>query len=443
MSGQAERVVIPYITIDRIIDVLGVIYKKGTREISVEDLSLLLDSGESSINNVTPALGILGLVEVQNKVISLTNEGLEFISAFKSGKLDVSKKIIAKGTERSEPLKFVKALLDTRNQLSGEEIGQALSSRFDKKWKSLVSIRTFGNSCASIIAFAGHGHYSDGLLSKQSSKMETTNNLYPPSVGYEPMLKVLRALYPLGYAKASEIAQRLKSKESRLSNELSVCLMLKLAEKDVYGRYCISDLGKRLIDPGANPATKTKLFRDCLLESPYADIISKLGQTKDTLTYESIGSIIAHVLRRDWASFSNQIYGKKIVTWFKAADLLEKTGPNQFKVKEIEIMDTNIDNFSPKNQPESHMTMKPAKNLFEIGSLLGKLEIIQPSVENQKTLDESIQSIKALLSEYADLTILFEMLAMNYQLSISSKNDEAYSANFIFTREKVKEKLGI
>ena len=156
-GGQAERIIVPYITIDRIIDVLGVVYKKQTREISFEELSLLLDSGASSINNVTPALGILGLVEVQNKIIYLTDDGLEFISAYNSGKKDVSKKIIAKGIEKSEPLRFVKALLDTRNQLSGEEIGQALSSHFSKKWKSLVSIRTFGNSCASIIAFAGYG----------------------------------------------------------------------------------------------------------------------------------------------------------------------------------------------------------------------------------------------------------------------------------------------
>lgn len=439
-EGQAERVIIPYITIDRITDVLGVVYKRGTREISIEELSLLLNSGESSINNVTPALRILGLVDVQNKVISLTDEGLAFISSYKSGKLDVSKKIIAKGIEKSQALKFVKALLDTRNQLSGEEIGQALSSRFNKKWKSLVSIRTFGNSCASFVAFAGYGYYCDGLLSKQSSKIETTDNLYPPSVGYEPMRTVLRALYPLGYAKASEIAQRTKSKESRLSNELSVCLMLKLAEKDVYGRYCISELGKKLIDPTASQEERTKLFRDRLIDSPYAEIMSKLGQTKDTLTYESIGGIVAHFLRRDWASFSNQIYGKKLVTWLKAADLLEKAAPNQFKVKEI---GTKTINPLPESKPEPHTTMKQAKDLFEIGSLLGKLEMIQPSIENQKTFDESIQSIEALLSEHAELTLLFEMLAKNYQLSVSSKNDEVYITNFRFTKEKVKEKLGI
>ena len=125
-------------------------------------------------------------------------------------------------------------------------------------------------------------HYGDGLLSKQSSKVETSVNLHPPSVGYEPMLTVLRALYPLDFAKTSEIAQRLKSKESRVSNELSVCIMLKLAEKDVYGRYCISELGKRLIDPMASQEDRTKLFKSLLLESPYANIISKLGQTKDT-----------------------------------------------------------------------------------------------------------------------------------------------------------------
>jgi len=442
-GGPTERVSIPYITIDRIIEVLGVIYKRGTREISLDALSLHLNSGISSINNVTPSLGVLGLVDVQNKIISLTNEGLEFISSYKSGKLDAAKKIIAKGIEKSEPLKFVKALLDTRNQLSGEEIGQALSRHFNKKWKSLVSIRTFGNSCASIIAFAGYGHYSDGLLSKQSSRIEATNNLYPPNVGYEPMLTLLRALYPLGYAKPSEIAQRVKSKESRVSNELSVCLMLKLAEKDVYGRYCISERGKKLIDPTINATNKIEAFRDCLLESPYFDIISKLGKTKDTLTYESIGSIIAHFLRRDWAALSNQIYGKKIITWLKAADLLEKIGPNQFKVKDVQAKNTNVDNLSSQNKPEPNTPIKQAKDLFEIGSLLGKLEIIRPSSDNQKTFDESIQSIKALLGNYAELTILFEMLVKNYQLAVSSKNNEVYAVNFLFTKEKVKEKLGI
>lgn len=436
MATARTRIIVPYVGIDRVIEILGVIYKKGTREIPIDELSTLLGCGISNINNVTPTLGILGLIDIDKRIIKITNDGFEFISSYNSGKTEIAKGIIRKAINQSEALKFVKSLLDTRVQLTGEEIGRSVSDRFGKNWKNILSYRSFGNSCASILGFAGFGYYNDGVLSLKPTTTKSETEFYPPEVGYQPIIRLLTALYPFERAKGTDLAKKLKAKESRISKELSVCVTLGLVEKNVSGGYSVSEKGRKLIDPRSTPDAKAQVFLECLLHSPYAEIISKLTQTDKKLTYESIGESIAYDLRRDWTSLSKQIYGKKFVTWLNGANLLEKSGPNDFSLRKTEISDAI-------KKKEEKTNSKQSKELYEIGRVLGGLEVIVPMEENKKEFEDRISVLRSMFKEHGDLDLVFELLRKNFQLSMESNNVAIYRTNIEFVRDKITEKLGI
>jgi Mn-dependent DtxR family transcriptional regulator/biotin operon repressor len=444
------QVTIPYVTVDRVIEILGVIYKKQTREISIEELASLLGSGQSSINNVTPTLGVLGLVKVNKRVITLTDDGLEFIGAYKSNKEDVCKRIVRKGVENYEPLVFVKDLLNTRQRISGEDIGRTLSSRYSKNWKNIVSIRTFGNSCASIIAFAGFGYYANGFLSLNPETIKSDYEFYPPQVGYYPMVRLLEVLYPFERAKTVDIASKLNAKESLIAAELAVCAMLGLVDRNASGGFNVSETGKKLIDPSSNADVKSQVFCNCLVHSPYKDIILRLQKNDESLTYELIGDILAHYLRRDWTVSSRQIYGKKFVTWLNGANILEKIGPNNFKIKDIKLPESPTGNIKTEDKSPPTTLGSPvfnnvseAKTLFQLGYLMGVLEAIEPSEINQATFDNTLTIVRSMLKEYAELDLILELLKSNFALSLQTKNAAIYKANIEFTREKVKARLGM
>ncbi len=434
MNEESGQVIIPYVTIERVVEVLNVIYKKGNKEITTEDLSSLLGTGQSSINNVTPTLGILGLITIEKRVITLTNDGMEFISAYNTDKLEIAKRIIRKSLEQSESLKFVKSLLDTRIQLTGEDIGKSLSDRFNKQWKHLGSIRTFGNSCASIISFAGYGYYNNGVLALKPITSKSDNGVYPPEVGYLPIVSLLNALNPFERAKVSDLATKLQSKDSTIGKELTVIVSLGLASKDVSGGFSITDKGRRLIDPRSSEAARSHQFLECLLQSPYQEVIDRLRTTAEELTHESIGEDLAYVLRRDWTDTSKELYGKKFATWLFGADLIEKIGPNKFKVKVKDIQQATITD-KPK------IDKSQLKELYEIARAIGGLEIITPIQDNKKEFEDRVSLLSSMLKVHGDLSLIFEMLKMNFEASVLANNPSIYKNNIDFVIEKIKEKL--
>jgi hypothetical protein len=379
----------------------------------------------------------LGLIEVKKRVISITNDGFEFISSYISDKVEIAKKIVRKGIEQSEALKFVKSLLDTRVQLTGEEIGRAVSDRFGKKWKNVVSYRTFGNSCASILGFAGIGHYNDGILSLKSVTTKSETAFYAPEVGYQPIIRLLNALYPFERAKGSDIAKKLKAKENRIGSELAVCVTLGLVEKNVSGGYSITERGRKLVDPRLSQEIKAQIFLEGLLHSPYSELISRLTQTDKELTYDNVGESLAYDLRRDWTSLTKEIYGKKFLTWLDGAGLVEKLGPNSFRLKTKQIKDAIKAKGETKTQPVN------VNEIYEIGRVLGALETVVPLEENKKDFEDRLSVLRSMFKEHGDLDLVLDLLRKNFQLSLESKNGSIYRTNIEFVRDKIKEKLGI
>jgi hypothetical protein len=432
-----KQTVVPYVGIDRIVEVLGATYKKGTKEITISELASLLGCGVSNINNVTPTLSLLGLSDRGKGLISITNDGMEFIRSHNSNETERAKQIIRKGIEQSEVLKFVKSLLETRVQLTGEEIGRTLSDRFEKKWKNVVSYRTFGNSCASILGFAGFGYYHDGILSLKPVTVKAEAELYAPEIGYQPIIRLLNILHPLEKAKGSDLAKKLKAKEGRIGAELSVCVTLGLIEKDATGYYRITESGRKLIDPHLSQEAKVQVFQESLLDSPYVEIITKLSQMDRELTYEDIGESLAYDLRRDWTSLTKNIYGKKFITWLNAAGLIEKSGPNNFRLKTAEIKE------AMKTKEKTKTQTAETSQIYEIGRVLGALETLTPMEETRKEFEDRISVLKSLLKEHMDLDLVFDLLRKNFQLSLEMRNTSIYRINIELVRDKIKEKLGI
>lgn len=165
--SESGQTVIPYVGIDRIAELLKAMYRSSLKEQKLEALATLMGCGISNLNNVTPSLAALGLGEVKRGVLTLTQDGLTCADAFFHDDPEKAKPIIRRNLQKSEALVFTKSLLETRSTLSGEEIGRALSDRFQKNWKNIQTIRGFGNSCATILAFAGFGYYYDNILSIQ------------------------------------------------------------------------------------------------------------------------------------------------------------------------------------------------------------------------------------------------------------------------------------
>jgi hypothetical protein len=436
MTSDEPKAVIPYIGIDRIIETLRVIYKRGSTEIPATELASLLGSGPSSINNVTPTLGLLGLANVKKGLISITSEGLEFIRAYNSNEIEKAKQIIRKSVLHSEVLKFVNSLLETRVQLTGEEIGRALADRFGKKWKNVISYRAFGNSCASIVSFGGFGFYHDGVLSLKAVTLRAGAELFPPEVGFNPIIDLLNALHPFERVKGSDLARKLKAKEGRVATELSVCVALGLVDRDSTGGYRITDKGRKLVDPLLHDPEKKQAFRECLLSSPYREVISKLSEA-DELTDEIIGESLAYFMRRDWSPITKKLYGRKFITWLNGSGLLKKAGRNKYQLSTDQVRK------SIRTQEETKTKPVDVANIYEVGRVLGILETIIPNAESRKDFEDQISVLKVLLTEHSDFQLTLDLLRKNFQVSIRTKDPSIYKSNVEFIKQKVMERLGI
>ena len=433
---RRQHIIIPYVGIERVIECLKVMYRRGVREIDTKELSSLMECSLSNINNIIPTLRLLKLAEIKGGKISITSEGMEFIRALNAGEIEKARKIVRKGIEQSEALQFVKSLLEARVQLTGEEIGRALADRFGKKWKAIASYRTYGNSCASIIGFAGFGTYHDGVLSLKSSTTQARVGLYAPEVGFKSIIRLLKGLYSLKRSRIPDLAKKLGVKESRIASEISVCVLLGLVGKDATGAYQITDVGSRLIDPLLPREERARVFRECLLSSPYGDLILKIAERKRELTYEDFGEGLAYILRRNWTALTKKLYGKKFVSWLNAAGLIEKIAPNKFKFKEVELKEAVI------TRKEREASVEPSM-IYEIGRILGALEAIIPSEESRKDFEDKVSMLRSLLKNHADIGAMLDMLKTNFQLAIETRNPKVYKGNVEFVSKRVREKLNL
>lgn len=437
VKHESDSIVVPYVGIDRIIEILKVMYKNGSKEKKLEEIATLLGCGVSNLNNVTPTLTVLELGEVRKGILSLSPDGLVCADAFLHDDYEKAKVVIRKNIEKSEALKFTRSLLETRSTISGDEIGRALSERFGKNWKSIQTARNFGNSCASIVSFAGFGHYYDGVLSMKPPTIMASTALYAPEANYNEIVNILNACHGFERAKISEIATKAKQKETATYSTLYVAAALGLVEKLPNSIYRITDVGRNLIDPLATDDDRQKIFRDCLLRSKYSEIIEKLARSGKEFTTLDIGEILNFNLQRKWSDSSKEVYGKKFGNWLANAGLSEKTGTGRYMIKADLVQSPN-----PTNEHRlDEKYVADLKTIFEIGRSVGSLESIILDVDDKKFFSEKLTILKGLLEQHDDLKLTLDMLANNFEVAKTTNNSTVYQSNIGFVRNKIKEKL--
>lgn len=441
MSQNVEHVqkstVVPYVGMERIIELLKLMYKNSAKEKKLDDLAVLLGCKISNLNNVTPTLAVLELGEVRKGVLALTPDGLVCADAFLHDDYEKAKITIRKNLEKSEALAFTKSLLETRTTITGDEIGRSLSERFNKNWKNIQTTKNFGNSCASIVAFAGFGHYYDGVLSTKPPTVSASSMLYAPEANYTEITNILNACHGFERAKISEIANKAKQKESASSQTLAVSTILGLVEKLPNSIYSITDIGRTLIDPLTAEEEKQKIFRDCLLKSKYKDIIEKISKYGKEFTMTSIGEILNFNLQRNWSDSTKEVYGKKFGNWLVNAGLVEKTGTGKYTIKS-ELLQTHESIIESKSD-EKHIA--DLRMIFEIGRSVGSLESIILEADDKKFFSEKLAMLKGLLEQHEDLKLTLDMLDNNFEVAKATNNSTVYQSNISFVRNKIKERL--
>ena len=439
VKHESKTTVVPYVGIERIIEILKIMYKNNMKEQSLENIAKSLECGLSNLNNVTPTLSVLGLGEVQKGILKLTPDGLVCADAFLHNDFEKAKIVLKRNIEKSESLLFTKSLLESRSTISGDEIGNALSERFNKGWKSLQTIRNFGNSCASIIAFAGFGYYNDGILSNKPPSIKVMSTFYPPSIGYNSMINLLKSLHGFERINIKDIAKKIQTSEQNLYTNLTVCTILNLVEKETAKTYKLTDYGSQLIDPTISEENKVRLFRKCLLKSQYGEIIKKLSESKQERSYSKIADVLSFFMKKDWSEKSKLSIVKKFITWLNNAGLTEKIKPGIYKIIVNEDEKLEITNKPSEEQSsESHVNLE---SIYEIGRSIGALESIVLDIDKTKFFNEKLTILKGLLEEHVDLKMTLDMLGNNFQIATDTKNPLVYQSNVDFVRNKVKEKM--
>ena len=80
--NEKSKAVLPYVGINRIIELATVMYKNSVKEKKLTELGLMWGSGKSNLKNITPAFSNLALGIVTNGIFKLTSDGLIFSRLF-------------------------------------------------------------------------------------------------------------------------------------------------------------------------------------------------------------------------------------------------------------------------------------------------------------------------------------------------------------------------
>ena len=83
---------------------------------------------------------------------------------------------------------------------------------------------------------------------------------------------------------------------------------------------------------------------------------------------------------------------------YLACHLIEKIGPNKFKVKVKDIQQTAISD-KPK------IDKSQLKEIYEIGRAIGALEMITPIRDNKKEFEDRVSLLSSTLKVHGDLSL--------------------------------------
>lgn len=404
-----KNVTIPYVRISQIIEFIE---KFPAEEAPLEKLHDKF--GKSNVQNILPTVQLLQLCEYdrKNSILRLTTSGKKFKSLIITGDKKRASEIIKPCIEKSEALSFVKSLLERKGRLSALEIGRELAFRFNKRWNNPLTYKAHGAACASILGFAGFGVYTRGILMKDELKISKAE-ITAPYAGFEKIVKIVEMVSVYGDADVHTLAERLKTKEGRLSVEIKNCIDLGFLERSAPGRVRISPLGKDLIDP-LKKHRRNEIFREALLSSNFGKIVSLL--TGKTFDVKELGEILKHQLRSKWLTEKTVItFGKKFFNWLNSAMLLEKVEKGKYKVKSEIIKKTE--------KPQVQILSK--EDYYTLGKNVGAV-LFSREFDKVKL---AVEKLLKFCEQDKNLSTVSELLQEHYRLFLDLKDSRIFHAD--------------
>lgn len=412
------KIKIPYATMSQVIEMLEKMYP---RNVSETELSVFSGMSNSTISNITPTVRTLGLIEKEKDKISFTEDGLNFIKALKTNNEKKMRKIIRKNIEGNSVFEFVIHLLQKHKILRNQEIGEKLSIEFNRSWSHPQTFARYGTCVADIVAFAGFGHYSDGILSlREIRKRERISKLTIPDV-YVRKIKDICDKLRISSGSLSELSEILDTSEKRLATELANCVALGLIDRGE-NIYILSKKGNEFINPMFSEEKKKMIFRECLLQGEYSKIIYELAKSKEEFRTRDVGKLLAFKLRRGWNEATRETVSKKFIDWLVYGEIVNKVergcyeinGDFLEEVNEIfEREERTTEGKYHEFQKDKEKIVLETSKIFQIGKLLERIKV---KISNNMKFEKEILELLSLCSSVPQLKDISSLVESHYEI---------------------------
>jgi hypothetical protein len=321
MNMNMKSIVIPYASTSQISSLIRALQARG--KLDRRSLETII-GGKSTLANILPTAKCLKLVGVDKEYVELTPVGAELARAVTTNNVGKVEEAYKSAIKDNAVFDFTISLLDMRRAIKNLELGEALATKFGKTWSNPLSYSRYGACTAEILAAAGYGSYSNGMLYFERSTKPNVKEAAIPAVTIKLLRKKILPILFGNDKSLQEVVGELKTSETKISDMLTNATDLGLVHKTTHGRYALTNKGKDIVSPKLSDENKKKLIRDLLLNSPYGYTISSLKE-KD-FDRDLLGKYLAHDLARSWKSSTSKWAGGRLLNWLKEAGLVEKKG---------------------------------------------------------------------------------------------------------------------
>jgi len=415
--------VMPYATMSQVIELLEAMYPKSMNE---KELSVFMGISSSSIANIIPTAVLLGLIEKKNNKLIFTEDGLNFVKVLKINDEEKMKDMIKKNIKEKEIFDFVINLLRKDKILKNKEVGEKLSIKFNKNWSHPLTFARYGTCVSDIIAFAGYGYYSNGILSLKKVRKGEFVKLPIPTARVKRM-KIICKKLRTNNKSLSELSEKLNTNEKKVVTELANCVALRLINKG-QNRYILSNIGKNFINPMKKEEEKIVIFRKCLLESDYSKLIYKLTRTRQEFQTNEIGDFLEYELKREWSESTKKTVKGKFIDWLIYGKIINRTERGHYKIDRelIEEIGKSLKKEEILIEEEKTEILKKEREIdiksskiFKIGKLL---ERIKMKIENKNSIEKEISEIISLCEPIPQLENIADLVKSHYEFYEENKD---------------------
>lgn len=405
--------ILPYARMDQIVEFVKSMPNETS---SIKDITTMTKFSRSSVANIIPSLQLLKIAEydVKKGIIRLTALGRRFRMALITGGQKTSVESIKGSVDRSEVLSFVRGLLERKGSLTVLEIGRELSFKFGKKWKNVVTYKTYGAACATILAFVGYGVYDRGVLRKEEIRL-VKKEITPPYTTFKKMLKIIEAVSTYNEVDIHTLAQQLQTKGGRLSMEIKNCIDLGFLQRPAPRKIAITEKGRELVDP-LSKNKKGEMWVNALIGSEFFPIMASLKDAEFTI--EDLGNILKHKLGGKWLKRKTIIsFGKKFYSWLRSAKLIEEIERGKYRIIAGAIKEKK------KVEPISVIS---TVDYYELGKSVGILLSPNSDFERSKLAAEKLIQI---CEREKDLSTVTDLLKDHQKLFLELKDNRIFHAD--------------